>query len=124
MTHAMLRWTVACALCALAGTAIADALSDPTRPATYSAPAGGGGAKAERAYGGPVLQSTMVSPLRKRAVIDGKTVAVGDKVADAQIVDIRPYEVILRRGAQQTSLRLMPKLGKETKLAKDKGTSE
>jgi len=122
MTRAIIRNVVGLALTVLAGTGVASNLSDPTRPVDYFAPAAA--AKGEARSYGPVLQSTMVSPLRKRAVIDGKTVAVGDKVSDAQIVDIRPYEVILRRGNQQSSLRLMPKLGKETKLAKEKGTSE
>jgi len=104
------------------GTGVANAFDDPTRPMDYSPPTGGR-AKSERSYG-PVLQSTVVSPLRKRAVIDGKAVVIGDKVNDARVVDIRPYEVILRRGDRDTSLRLMPKLGKDTKLAKEKGESE
>lgn len=102
------------------GTGVASTLNDPTRPAAYVAPAG---AKGARAYG-PVLQSTLVSPLRKRAVIDGKAVGVGDKIHDARVVDIRPNEVILRSGGRETSLRLMPRLSKDTKLAKEKGTPE
>lgn len=116
------RMLIAVAVWALAGTGVAAAFNDPTRPVDYSAPAGGG-IRAERSSG-PVLQSTTVSPLRKRAVIDGKTVGVGDKVNDAKVIDIRPYEVVLRRGDRDTSLRLMPKLAKETKLAKEKGKPE
>ena len=90
--------------------AMAAVLSDPTQPAHYSAPASGG--LAARAYG-PVLQSTFVSPERKRAVIDGKSVGVGDTINDARVVDIRPYEVVLRQGSRETSLRLMPQLVKQ-----------
>ena len=95
----------------LSYVATASAFSDPTQPADYSLPASGGGT-AERARG-PVLQSTFVSPGRKRAVIDGKSVGVGDKVNDARVVDIRPYEVVLRQGGRDTSLRLMPQLVKQ-----------
>lgn len=121
MTLATIRLLFGLGCCALAGTVVASALTDPTRPVDYNAPVGM--AKAERSYG-PVLQSTLVSPLRKRAMIDGKTVVVGDKINDARVVDIRPNEVVLRRGDRDTSLRLMPKLAKETQLAKDKGKSE
>lgn len=95
----------------------ANALSDPTQPADYSpSGTGGGGVVTERPQG-PVLQSTFVAPGRKRAVIDGKAVGVGDKIHDARVVDIRPYEVVLRQGDRQTSLRLMPQLIKQQKVA-------
>lgn len=101
-------------LLAHAGTA--SALSDPTQPADYSPSGTGGGVVVERPRG-PVLQSTFVAPGRKRAVIDGKAVGVGDKIHDAHVVDIRPYEVVLRQGDRQTSLRLMPQLIKQQKVA-------
>jgi len=117
--RALLGWAMA----ACAGTVVAETLPDPTRPADYS----GGATAAARVErpSGPVLQSTLVSPLHKRAVIDGKSVGVGDSINGVRVIDIRPYEVILRRGERETtSLRLMPKLVKETKLAKEKGTPE
>lgn len=101
----------------LAHVGTASALTDPTQPADYSpSGTGGGGVVAERPRG-PVLQSTFVAPGRKRAVIDGKAVRVGDKVHEAHVVDIRPYEVVLRQGDRQTSLRLMPQLIKQQKVA-------
>ncbi|MCK7577903.1 MAG: hypothetical protein MZV65_20445 [Chromatiales bacterium] len=35
---------------------------------------------------------------------------VGDRVGDAVVVDIRPYEVILNRGGRESRLRLVPRL--------------
>lgn len=100
----------------LAHAGMASALSDPTQPADYSPSVAGGGVAVERPRG-PVLQSTFVAPGRKRAVIDGKAVGVGDKVHDAHVVDIRSYEVVLRQGSRETSLRLMPQLIRQQKVA-------
>lgn len=77
-------------------------LPDPTRP-QGAAPATGGARSG--------VQSILISPQRKLAVVHGQTVTVGDRVGDAVVVDIRPYEVILKRAGRETSLRLVPRLG-------------
>lgn len=86
----------------------AGALPDPTRPAD---------APVLRAVGaaprGPVLQSTLVSSMRRTAVIDGRTVGIGDRVQGATVIDIQPYEVRIRQNGREASLRLLPRLGKE-----------
>lgn len=80
------------------------ALPDPTRPigAARAAPAGG-----------LALQSTLVSPSRRIAVINGRTVGVGERIGDAVVADIRPYEVVLDRNGRETRLRMLPRLDKE-----------
>jgi hypothetical protein len=98
-------------VCALA---VADegfvGLVDPTRPAAapiiYEA--------IEPVPTGPVLQSTIVAPGFKRAVINGKTYKVGETVGAGIITDIRPYEVILAQDGRETRLRLVPHLAKES----------
>lgn len=96
-------------LAMLAAPALADPLAglgDPTRPM-------GGGAVAEPVRGGgPVLQSTMVSDHRVSAVISGQTVTVGARVAGGEVVAIRPYEVVIRRGGREQTLRMVPRLSK------------
>ena len=86
-------------------------LPDPTRPAV------GAGATSGETYapGALVLEATLVSPGRKSAVINGQSVGVGARIGDAQVVDIKPYEVIVKSGGRETSLRLMPRLGQESK---------
>ncbi len=86
-------------------------LPDPTRPAV------GAGAVAGEIYapGALVLEATLVSPGRKSAVINGQSVRVGARIGDAQVVDIKPYEVIVKSGGRETSLRLTPRLGQESK---------
>lgn len=79
-----------------------DSLPDPTRPSGWqgreATPAG--------------VQSILISPQRKVAVVHGRTVTIGDRIGDAVVVDIRPYEVILNRGGRESRMRLVPRLDK------------
>ncbi len=95
----------------LSGTAGAE-LVDPTRPYT-------GHPDALAPRGGSPLQSTLVSTADRRAVIEGRTYRVGEKVGAETLVAIRPYEVVLRKpdGAERV-LRMLPKL--TGKMNKDK----
>ncbi len=99
------------ALCLLAATAaVAQGLSDPTRP--QSAPE-------ERAAASPAeapasrLQSVLISPARKLAVIDGQTVALGGRIGDATVISIAPTQVILQAGATYQTLKLLPGIEKK-----------
>lgn len=89
-------------------------LADPTQP-SYSGTSGGNAAHKPT---GPLLQSTFISTSQRRAVIGGKTYAVGDKFGGAMIADIQPYEVVLKKANRETRLRLLPKLVKETYVVK------
>ena len=80
-----------------------DGLADPTRPSSRSV-AGDGVSR-----GGLVLQSTLVSPRRRVAIISGQRVSVGGKIGGAEVVAIRPYEVILSRSGKESTLRMLPK---------------
>lgn len=88
---------------------IPSGLVDPTRPQIGDVPVA---AKPVEATG-PVLQSTMVSPTLRRAMISGRFYSIGDKLDGARIADIRPYEVILKEAGQERRLRLLPTLTKE-----------
>lgn len=85
----------------------AATLFDPTQP--Y------GGASVEVAPGGPALQSTHLSASGRRAVISGRQVSVGDRIGKQVVVEILPYEVVLRPegGGAETRLRMLPRLDKE-----------
>jgi MSHA biogenesis protein MshK len=96
------------ALALLAATAAAaQGLSDPTRP---PAPA----ERVERAEA-PLsrLQSVLISPGRKLAVIDGQTVALGGRIGDATVIAIAPTQVILQAGATYQTLKLHPGIEKK-----------
>lgn len=91
--------------------ATGGSLSDPTRPPDFTPRSAGAGPSAPA---GPVLQSTLVAPNRKTAIISGKQVQIGDTFQGAVITDITAYEVRMSRGGRETRLRLLPKLTKET----------
>jgi hypothetical protein len=80
---------------------------DPTRPWS-------GVPDEAPVYGGPVLQSTLVSDSRREAMISGRKVRIGDRVGAAVVADIRPYEVVLKQDNRETRLRLTPRLEKES----------
>lgn len=93
-----------------------ERLLDPTRPhqpGTVSA-------VAQEAITGPELQSTMISPTFRRAVISGRTYKQGDKIGGAVIISIQPYEVTLKQGGRETRLRLLPKLTREPNVSTKK----
>ena len=79
-------------------------LPDPTNPAGYATGASSSG-----------VQSILITPRDKQAVIHGRTLRVGDRVGDAVIVDIQSYEVILNRGGRESRMRLVPRLDKQKK---------
>ena len=89
-------------------------LSDPTRPPqtwlaaqpkTAAAPA----AEQETA---PLLQSLLIGPSRRYAIIDGQLLGVGDRFRDARVVAVRPAGVVLRSKSGTRTLRLFPDVEK------------
>jgi MSHA biogenesis protein MshK len=87
--------------------AFAERLMDPTRPPTAPDYAH------ESAPANPVLQSVLISPGRAEAIINGRTVKLGDQVGEAQIVKISETEVVLRNGASLQTLKLFPSIEKQ-----------
>ena len=79
-----------------------DDLPDPTRP--------GGRSQGEPHSGGElVLQSVLIAPNRRIAVINGQKLAVGDRIRDQEVIEIRTHEVVLRRAGHERVLRLLPR---------------
>ena len=76
-------------------------LPDPTRPVAV------GESENVRNRG---LTSIRINARQRTAVIDGRTVSVGDAVSGGVVQDIRPDEVLIRRGDKVSTLRLMPEL--------------
>lgn len=104
---AFVRHLAAVALLVASGGGFAQgrALSvDPTRPPGANAQSAGEGEMAA----GPRLQSVLIAPNRRLAVINGEMVPLGGKVGEAKVVAIRETEVVLRAGDQTEVLRLTP----------------
>lgn len=77
-------------------------LVDPTSP--YWS----GGERTSTRRSGLVLQSTVVSPNRKIAMINGRTYGVGSRIGKLVVTDIQPYRVTLRKSNKVIYLRLLP----------------
>jgi MSHA biogenesis protein MshK len=106
------RWLAwaAWAMLMLPVAAGAETLPDPTLPPATLAPGGYG----PPVTSGPVLQSVLVSPGRKVAVISGQTVGLGAKFGDATVVKITEGEVALRNGNNVQVLTLYPGMEKKS----------
>ncbi|WP_312437422.1 MSHA biogenesis protein MshK [Janthinobacterium sp.] len=112
--HARLALLAAVLLTATAG---AQSLADPTRPP--DAPLAGSGSGAIVTRAAPQLQSVLVSSSGRRvAVIDGRTVRVGDKLGEFIVAGIADTSVTLRRGKTIETIRLYPKAAEQNHAGK------
>ncbi|NMM28403.1 MAG: MSHA biogenesis protein MshK [Glaciimonas sp.] len=90
----------------LTSSAVAQTIPDPTRPPNSIDGAHAGAAASSVA--GPVLQSILISPGRRMAIISGQTVQLHEKFADSRLIRIGETEVILRNGTTEQTLKLFP----------------
>ncbi len=88
----------------------AETLLDPTRPPATLGLSQEGNASVPAT--GPVLQSVLIAPGRKVAIISGQTVKLGEKFGDSRVVSITESEVILRSGKVSKTLKLFPDVQK------------
>lgn len=99
----------------------AEELPDPTRPPAAilavlaAAPGTTSGAAPGAAHGQVApqsqptgLQSTIISGSRRAAIIDGKTVELGGKHGNAQLVEVSEGSVVLRSAQKVRVLTLFP----------------
>lgn len=109
MAESLMKAVMLAISVAVAADAAAQTLPDPTRPpASLHAAA----STVPSTPASPVLQSVLISPGRKVAVISGETVQVGDRVGDARVVRIAEGEVVLVRDGQPQTLKLFPGIEK------------
>ena len=95
-------------LSALPVAAWAQVLADPTRPPMEIGD-GSGGAFIHAAPAAPKgLLSVIMSPSRCAAIIDGKTIALGEQYGDATIVEISARGVVLQGAHGRRSMELFP----------------
>lgn len=94
----------------------AQNLPDPTRPPVSLLQSDAGVVVPT----GPILQSILISPQRKIAIIDGQTVKLNGKVGNQTLVNISETEVVLKSGKQLQTLSLHPDLIKKKNRASAK----
>ena len=92
----------------------AENLPDPTRPPQEPAAAAASAASAAVPSSVPLLQSVLISPRHKVAIIDGKLVVLGGMYGTARVVKISESEVVLNEGGTLQTLKLFPGVEKKT----------
>ena len=63
--------------------------------------------------GRPRLESVLIAPDRRIAIISGQRVQLGDRIGGAQVVSITETAVVLRSGLTNETLPLFPQLKKD-----------
>ena len=113
MNRLLCTWLLFC----FTGVALAQAapLADPTRPPNAAADAAGQAAPRS----GPQLQSVLISPARRVAVISGRAVALGERYGEATVASITESAVLLRYAGRSETLRLIPGVEKRERRAAD-----
>ena len=87
----------------MVSVAIGAPFTDPTRPPAASEAAVPAGSEA-----GPRVESILIAPDRRVAVINGETVTLGGRIADAEVVRINESEVVVRGAEGERTLKLLP----------------
>jgi MSHA biogenesis protein MshK len=93
----------------------AEVLPDPTLPPAVMAAKLDAASEAVSAK--PVLQSVILAPNRKLAIIDGVAVRLGDHFRDARVVRITENEVLLRGTNGTETLKLYQQIKKQSSLS-------
>jgi MSHA biogenesis protein MshK len=96
-------------LLVLNGAVDARAMTDPTRPPHAVVVVEGEPQQAK----GPVLQSVMIMPNRRSAIIDGERVEAGGRFGDAHVLKITETEVVLKYGDRTETLKMYPDVEKK-----------
>lgn len=123
------RWVCTCCNCCTCCAMLAvlchaptwagdEALPDPTRPANVS-PDVTDGISNDQVL--PQLQSVLISPRRRVAVISGQTLHLGEKFGAATVVKITESEVHLKNGTELQKLKLYPDIEKRKSSATRSG---
>lgn len=114
----MRRSIAAIAVLLFSAAAQAAPFADPTQPPIVR-DAGEGARTA-----GPRIESILIAPDRRLAVIDGQQVTVGSRVGSSAVVRITETEVVVRGAAGEQTLRLFPELTRRSATPAKKGTSK
>ncbi len=90
--------------------AAAESLPDPTRPAVNLGLGASGETETETEAAPPGLQTIIISPEYRAAIINGETVRLGGKSGDSTLVEVRESSVVLQNAQGRRVLELFPKV--------------
>jgi MSHA biogenesis protein MshK len=98
-------------VCAAMPVRALESLPDPTKPAvdiTYESEVGKTGEAAALVPKKEGLQSIIISPQHRAAVINGEMVVLGGKIGDATLVEVNPKSVVLQGAQGKRVMELFP----------------
>jgi hypothetical protein len=91
----------------------AQTLTDPTRPPSGFNLAVGAATATEAAPVPLVLESVLIHPDMRSAIISGERLALGQKIRGLRLVRIGETEVVLLDGSERRTLKLYPGVQKK-----------
>ena len=97
----------------LAWAAQGAPFADPMRPPDAGGPVPSGSSL------GPRLESVLIAPDRRIAVISGQQVRLGGKYGEGQVVRITESEVVIRNAEGMETLKLLPEAEKRPRARRD-----
>jgi MSHA biogenesis protein MshK len=97
----------------LSAPACAEGLTDPTRPPSGFDVTASGAKSAEAAPAALVLESVLIHPDSRIAIISGERLALGQKIRGLRLVKIADTEVVLLDGGERRTLKLYPSAQKK-----------
>jgi MSHA biogenesis protein MshK len=109
-----------CVLLLSADLAVAQTLADPTRPPAGFNLAVSGARPADNPPSALVLESVLIHPDARSAIISGERVALGQKIRGLRVVRIEGAEVLLLGGGERRTLKLYPGVQKKPAAARDR----
>jgi hypothetical protein len=112
-----------CVLALAASAATGQGLSDPTKPPSGFYVSAIGLARPGEPGGGLILQSVLIHPDTRSAIISGEHVQLGQKVGSMRLVKVAETEVVLLDGAERRTLKLFPGVEKRPAAAHDAGAA-
>ncbi|MGZ5233554.1 MAG: MSHA biogenesis protein MshK [Burkholderiales bacterium] len=93
------------------GSGTAQSINDPTRP-PGAVPSADTEPEQARA---PVLQSVLITPTHRAAIINGQRVELGGRYGEARVLKITETEVVLRSVTGTEVLKMYPNVDKALK---------
>ena len=106
-TNICLRSSVFCLLMSVLCPLTAEELPDPTRPPAEISSVPSADGQATRSVNNG-LQSIIISPSRRAAIINGQTVELGAKYGNAKLLEVNERGVVLQGKQGKQSLALFP----------------
>ena len=88
--------------------------ADPTQPSTLSAVEAG-------VPSGPRVESILIAPDRRLAVIDGQQVTVGSRLGSGTVMRISETEVVVSGTEGERTLKLFPEVARNSSMPGTKG---